>query len=198
MIIGKGLKLPLEDLLNAISKPLGVNGNTSVTFVNYVGQHNDQYLATLTLPGKSKWRLHFRDCVCFSILTTYKLHISASIAYSNTIVTAPPFSESSNSNLSSLGRRNIPLITIDLANIFPTFRIYNWHFSNIRSTTKRHSCRSLGAYCAFDDNVLPFRPCEHTCRRHNCLKFAYLRQSRKSLQITQICIDFENKYMFVC
>ena len=53
-----------------------------------LGLQNDLYLATLPPPGKSKWRPQSRDCVCFSILTTYKLHISASIADSNTIVTA--------------------------------------------------------------------------------------------------------------
>jgi len=51
---------------------------------------NDRYLATLTPPAKSKWRLQCRDCIYFSILTTYKLHISASIAYSYTIVTVFP------------------------------------------------------------------------------------------------------------
>ena len=51
---------------------------------------NDLYLATLPPPGKSKWRPQSRDFVCFSILTTYKLHISAPIADSNTIVTATP------------------------------------------------------------------------------------------------------------
>jgi len=47
--------------------------------------------------GATKWQPQFRDYVCFSILTTYKLQISASIADSKTIVTAPPIFESSNS-----------------------------------------------------------------------------------------------------
>jgi len=52
---------------------------------------NDLYLATLLQQGESKWRPQtIRDCFYFSILTTYKLHISASIADSNAIVTASP------------------------------------------------------------------------------------------------------------
>src|SRR5664279_3354457 len=51
---------------------------------------NDIYLATLPPPGKAKWRPQSRECGCFSILTIYKMHISASIAHSNEIETATP------------------------------------------------------------------------------------------------------------
>src|SRR5664279_3558025 len=63
-----------------------------------VGLQNDIYLVTLPPPGKTKWRPQSRECGCFSILTIYKMHISASIAHSNEIETATPtFSGSSNS-----------------------------------------------------------------------------------------------------
>ena len=67
-----------------------LTGTLPWLFLNMVWLQNDSYLATLPSPGKSKWRPQSRDFVCFSILTTYKLHISAPIADSNAIVTATP------------------------------------------------------------------------------------------------------------
>ena len=84
-----------------IQLPIGTRGNTmqpnrkrknprwrSLSCKCMLGLQNDVYLSTLPPPGKSKWRPQSLECVCLSILTTYKLHMSASIADSNTIVTA--------------------------------------------------------------------------------------------------------------
>ena len=54
-----------------------------LSFKCMLGLHNDLYLATLSPPGKSKWRPQSRDRVFFPCW-----HISASIADSNIIVTA--------------------------------------------------------------------------------------------------------------
>jgi len=54
-----------------------------------LGLQNDLYLATLPPPVKSIWWPQSRDCVCFSILTTVMLHITASMADTNGILRAP-------------------------------------------------------------------------------------------------------------
>jgi len=76
---------PQTDLLNAISKPLGVRGTRPGLFLNMLGYKMANLVCTT--PGKSKWRPQSRACFFFYIdIRSYKLHISASIADSNTIV----------------------------------------------------------------------------------------------------------------
>ena len=102
MVIGeRGKSTPRPSFVRHFLNRLELTGRFR-DFINMFGLKNDLYLVTLPPPGKSKWRPQSRDCVWFSKLTTYKLHISASIADnpSNTIIvtaTSLPFSESSNS-----------------------------------------------------------------------------------------------------
>ena len=92
MVIGGGVKVPPRPIFwTPYLNRMELTGTLPWLFLNMLWLQNDLYLATLPPPGKSKWRPQSRDFVCFSILTTHKLHISAPIADSNsTIVTATP------------------------------------------------------------------------------------------------------------
>ena len=88
----RGVKVPPRPIFwTPFLNRMELTGTLPWLFLNMVWLQNDLYLATLPPPGKSKWRPQSRDFVCFSILTTYKLHISAPIADSNTILTATPY-----------------------------------------------------------------------------------------------------------
>ena len=90
-MVSRGVKVPPRLIFwMPFLNRMELTGTLPWLFLNMVWLQNDLYLATLPPPGKSKWRPQSRDFVCFSILTTYKLHISAPIADSNTTVTAAP------------------------------------------------------------------------------------------------------------